>query len=930
MLKLLALFLFALSLEAQVFPAKARRMYSSSSAPSSGDCAGLLDTDKWWTYKSTTTVDYRCRQTGVSTFAWVDIASASGATGDVQGGGSLSTAGALAYVASASTLAQDTAITRVAAGILGMTKIRAGAIYPASDSTTAVQVTKADASTAVVTVDTTNSRVGIGTTPTVTLDVKGLARFYDATASTGVTTVTVQAGAGQSSTNLQEWKNNDGTTLANVTSAGKYLAPDGSSSAPAFAFASATGRGVWNNGGFFQITTPVAIEDGSGNQKLVLNQSSSGFMEAVSGGGFRWASGSNPSGGTADASLSRIGPGVIGAGTGAAGSVAGTVRATKFQIGGGTSSFPMFDNSGTSARVVLADGSGLAPLVASQFVLSGGASFTSGSGSPEGVVTASVGSFYSRTDGGSGTSAYFKESGSGNTGWVARGAGGGSGVADPGANGIMVRTSSGVSTARKLVAGTGIGPITPDDGVSGDITIPVDFAAVVGTQDTSTISGNKSFTGQVDTSGASFLKLPRASGAPSTGCTASGDVGKVYSRSDAGAAAATLYICANTAASTYAWELLGAGGSGISLATAQAGAFGSATTGGTSTAYTLALTPTLGSYTDKMSVRAKFNATNGANPTINIDSLGPRKILRRNGSSAPSAPQVGQIQATAYSLIYDSALDGGTGAFVLDAPFDLSGGGVSCSGGVCSLSLPSIQVGAFSSIPSCSTTNWLYKITSGFYSDVICDGSSTKTYLTDGGLAVTPPTPANWTSTGSPTIVTTNGAITSTVAGAAGTALKGQYASVSATYTKTFLVDFGGPINDTQAGNVSCAHVVGWRSSGASTVQGLTVKWRGNGGSNGTPAVAVETFDSSGNVSARDGILGDGAYGQLVGGGRRVWVKLADDNTNKSITVSVDGVNFASVYSAARTAYFTPDQVFFGISANPSTVACSTSLVSYN
>lgn len=42
-----------------------------------------------------------------------------------------------------------------------------------------------------------------------------------------------------------------------------------------------------------------------------------------------------------------------------------------------------------------------------------------GSGTPEGNVTAGVGAVYQRTDGGSGTSLYVKESGSGNTGWVA-------------------------------------------------------------------------------------------------------------------------------------------------------------------------------------------------------------------------------------------------------------------------------------------------------------------------------------------------------------------------------------------------------------------------------------------------------------------------------------------------------------------------------
>lgn len=46
--------------------------------------------------------------------------------------------------------------------------------------------------------------------------------------------------------------------------------------------------------------------------------------------------------------------------------------------------------------------------------------WTSGSGSPEGVVTASVGSLYTRTDGGANTTLYVKESGTGNTGWVGK------------------------------------------------------------------------------------------------------------------------------------------------------------------------------------------------------------------------------------------------------------------------------------------------------------------------------------------------------------------------------------------------------------------------------------------------------------------------------------------------------------------------------
>lgn len=49
-----------------------------------------------------------------------------------------------------------------------------------------------------------------------------------------------------------------------------------------------------------------------------------------------------------------------------------------------------------------------------------GVSWAVGSGTPESAVTAPIGSFYSRTNGGAGTSFYVKETGTGNTGWVGK------------------------------------------------------------------------------------------------------------------------------------------------------------------------------------------------------------------------------------------------------------------------------------------------------------------------------------------------------------------------------------------------------------------------------------------------------------------------------------------------------------------------------
>jgi hypothetical protein len=66
---------------------------------------------------------------------------------------------------------------------------------------------------------------------------------------------------------------------------------------------------------------------------------------------------------------------------------------------------------GSDRLLVASDGS---------ITLRSGAQILTGTGSPEGVVSAPVGSTYQRSDGGSGTSFYVKESGVGNTGWSAK------------------------------------------------------------------------------------------------------------------------------------------------------------------------------------------------------------------------------------------------------------------------------------------------------------------------------------------------------------------------------------------------------------------------------------------------------------------------------------------------------------------------------
>ena len=88
------------------------------------------------------------------------------------------------------------------------------------------------------------------------------------------------------------------------------------------------------------------------------------------------------------------------------------------KIQGNTSNLVRFAGSATGCRVRAFTSSEVSNLPASSY-LSVLDRDLNGTGSPEGVVTASIGAIYRRSDGGINTSLYIKQSGTGNTGWYA-------------------------------------------------------------------------------------------------------------------------------------------------------------------------------------------------------------------------------------------------------------------------------------------------------------------------------------------------------------------------------------------------------------------------------------------------------------------------------------------------------------------------------
>ncbi|MBN2980100.1 hypothetical protein [Cohnella algarum] len=77
---------------------------------------------------------------------------------------------------------------------------------------------------------------------------------------------------------------------------------------------------------------------------------------------------------------------------------------------------------------------------------------------------------------------------------------------------------------------------------------------------------------------------------------------------------------------------------------------GYGTTAGTGTAYTVSLSPAPTELTMGMRISVKLNAANGANPTINVNSLGAKAIRRVDGTAPPS----GFLKSGGvYTLVYD-------------------------------------------------------------------------------------------------------------------------------------------------------------------------------------------------------------------------------------------------------------------------------------
>jgi len=130
-----------------------------------------------------------------------------------------------------------------------------------------------------------------------------------------------------------------------------------------------------------------------------------------------------------------------------------------------------------------------------------------------------------------------------------------------------------------------------------------------------------------------------------------------------------------------------------------------------------------------------------------------------------------------------------------------------------------------------------------------------------------------------------------------------------------------------QANNYSCMGLC-WRQSSTGNMQvfgivddnGPTFYWRNESANNSGSSPTYTTGTDIITVTSQS------AYFTQAGNG--IWLRISDDGTNRSVSYSVDGLNFIQLGSQARTTTITPDQwgVFVG---NATSAGTATQAMAY-
>lgn len=333
-----------------------------------------------------------------------------------------------------------------------------------------------------------SASLGIGPTA---FTPSGSVYVYDATATTGVTQLTMRAGAGQASNYLFQGLNNAGALRMqlsiNDSSTGMGMIA-GTSQGNFLLLQNNSGINVALIGpdGTYAVLDGNAGGDGS---KYRSGQNYAGFS-LYNAGSVLWSSTDTYSG-TKDLGLARSAAGVLKVTNGSTGF--GIADALAFRISGAAASGNYLRGDGTnfvSSAIQAGDIAALSPTITGSYNFGGGTTTQPHKTGTSLPASCSVGQMYYKSDATAGQNIYGCTA---TDTWTLQGDGGGpGGLSDPGSNGVVVRTALNTTIARSVAAGSGVA-VSNGDGVSGNPTVSADFAAVAGIAENNAFSGNNNF-----------------------------------------------------------------------------------------------------------------------------------------------------------------------------------------------------------------------------------------------------------------------------------------------------------------------------------------------------------------------------------------------------------------------------------------------------
>lgn len=171
-----------------------------------------------------------------------------------------------------------------------------------------------------------------------------------------------------------------------------------------------------------------------------------------------------------------------------------------------------------------------------------------------------------------------------------------------------------------------------------------------------------------------------------------------------------------------------------------------------------------------------------------------------------------------------------------------------------------------------------------------------------------------WVNQGGASIDTTNGGVYLLAPAGAGTSLrirKKAVPSIPYTITALFLPLI---LNVASAG-----YGLLWRASGSGALHALVLQTNGTTCQVFSAKYTNETTFSASYAPTPVNVLGNGP----------LWMRISEDNTNRTVLLSADGQHFVQIHQVGRTDFLTADEIGFFANSNHATWLAGTTLLSW-